>query len=257
MTNPQEKETPQTMEAKSYTLMTADVYDAIYAKKNYEAEAQALKGLVDRYKKTDGNELLDVACGTGLHLPYLVNDFQVTGVDLSEQQLDAAKKRLPDLTFVQGDMRNFDLEHQFDVVTCLFSSIGYVHPFEDLKAAVRNMANHVKPGGVLFIEPWLQPGVFDPNRPPHTETGELPEKHIKVTRTAHNSIDGNISILDMHHVVETPNGTQEFTEEHRLALYTPEEFQQAFAEAGIELHHDEQGLSGRGLYIGTKSMEQE
>lgn len=252
MTDPLEKETPQNMEAQSYTLMTADVYDAIYSKKNYEAEAGALKGLIGRYKQTDGNELLDVACGTGLHLPYIVDDYQVTGVDLSEQQLEAAKKRLPDLTFVQGDMRNFDLQHQFDVVTCLFSSIGYVYPLEDLKEAVGNMSEHLKPGGVLLIEPWLQPGVFDPTRPPHTEVGELPEKHIKVTRTARNSIDGNISILNMQNVVETPNGTQEFTEEHRLALYTPEEFQQAFSEAGLEIHQDEQGLSGRGLYIGVK-----
>jgi SAM-dependent methyltransferase len=249
-----EKETPLTMEAKSYTLMAADVYDAIYSKKNYEAEATVLKGLVDRYKQTDGNELLDVACGTGLHLPYFVDDYQVTGVDLSEQQLDAAKRRLPGLTFIQGDMRNFDLQHKFDVVTCLFSSIGYVHPSEDLKEAVKNMANHVKPGGVLFIEPWLQPDTFDPNRPPHIEVSELPEKHIKVTRTAYNSIDGNISIINMHHEVETPSGTQEFTEEHRVALYTPEEFRQAFAETSLELHHDEQGLSGRGLYIGTKPM---
>ncbi len=242
------------MEAESYTLMTADVYDAIYSKKDYEAEAEALKGLIDRYKKTDGNELLDVACGTGLHLPYMVDDYQVTGVDLSEQQLEAARKRLPDLNFVQGDMRDFDLHHQFDVVTCLFSSIGYVHPFEDLKKAVKNMAAHIKPGGVLFIEPWLQPGVFDPDRPPHTETGELSEKHLKVTRTAHNSIEGNISVLNMHHVVESPAGTREFTEEHKLALYTPEQFQQAFAETGLELHQDEQGLSRRGLYIGVKPV---
>lgn len=242
----------QDMEAKSYTLMTADVYDAIYSTKNYESEALALKGLIEQYKTTEGNELLDVACGTGLHLPYIVDDYQVTGVDLSEQQLEAAKKRLPDLTFVQGDMRDFDLHHQYDVVTCLFSSIGYVHPYEDLKQAIKNMANHLKPGGVMFIEPWLQPGVFDPSRPPHTQIGELPEKQLKVTRTAHNDIDGNISIMNMHHVVETPNGTQKFTEEHRLALYTPQEFQEAFAEAGLELHHDEQGLSGRGLYIGTK-----
>lgn len=239
----------------SYTMMTADVYDAIYSKKNYEAEAQALKGLIEQYKKTDGNELLDVACGTGLHLPYVVDDYQVTGVDLSSQQLEAAKRRLPELTFEQGDMRDFDLGHQFDVVTCLFSSIGYVHPYEDLKEAINNMSSHLKPGGVMIVEPWLQPGVFDPNRPPHTETGELPEKQLKVTRTGTNSLEGNISILSMQHVVESSEGTIEFTEEHRLALYTSDDFKQAFVEAGLELYQDEQGLSGRGLYIGVKSVD--
>ena len=232
--------------------MTADVYDAIYSEKDYASEAKKLKDFISKYKKTDGNELLDVACGTGLHLPHLTDEYQITGVDLSEQQLEAAKKRLPSLTFVQGDMRDFDLHHRFDVVTCLFSSIGYVHPHAELKKAIKNMATHLKPGGVLFIEPWLQPGAFDPNRPPHIQVGELPEKQLKVTRTAHNSIDGSVSILNMHHIVETPKGTQEFTEEHRLALYTPEEFKEAFTVAGLELHHDEHGLSGRGLYIGIK-----
>lgn len=163
---------------------------------------------------------------------------------------------MPGLTFKQGDMRDFNLHHQFDVVTCLFSSIGYVHPYEDLEKTVKNMARHMKPGGILFVEPWLQPGLFDPRRPPHTEVAEHPKKPLKVTRTACNSIDGNISILNMHHLVETPEGTEEFTEEHRLALYTAEQFQTAFKNAGLSVHLDQQGLSGRGLYIGTKSLVQ-
>lgn len=65
------------IEAESYTRMTADVYDAIYSKKNYQAEANVLKGLISRYKKTNGDELLDIACGSGLHLPYLIDDFEV------------------------------------------------------------------------------------------------------------------------------------------------------------------------------------
>ncbi|MEO5627769.1 MAG: class I SAM-dependent methyltransferase [Candidatus Saccharimonadales bacterium] len=244
----------EAMNDKSYTKMTADVYDALYAKKNYESEATKIKGLVASHKKTDGKELLDVACGTGLHLPYLVDDFDITGVDLSEQQLAQARKRLPEISFNQGDMRNFDLGHQFDVVTCLFSSIGYVHPYEDMKEAVANMAKHLKPGGVLLVEPWLQPGVFDPTRPAHSEVGELPEKGLKVTRTAHNGIDGNVSVMNMHHVVESPEGIREFTEEHRLTLYTNEEYQQAFEAAGLSFELDEQGLSNRGLFIGGKPL---
>jgi ubiquinone/menaquinone biosynthesis C-methylase UbiE len=245
---------PDIEEAPSYTLMTADVYDAIYAAKDYKAEAAALKQLIDTYKKSEGNELLDVACGTGLHLPYLIDDFQVTGIDLSAQQIEAARKRLPDNTFIQGDMREFNLRRQFDVVTCLFSSIGYVYPYEDMKKAVKNMTSHLKPGGVLFIEPWLQPDVFDPNRPPHTQVGELPEKHLKVTRTMSSGIEGNISILNAHIMAETPNGTHEFSEQHRLALYTTDEFRSAFLEAGLAFRYDEQGLSERGLYIGIKQL---
>ncbi len=240
------------MHTKSYTKMTADVYDAIYSHKDYAAEAAKLKAIIKRYQKVPGKELLDVACGTGLHLPHLVSDFDITGVDLSEQQIAAVRKRLPELTFVQGDMRDFSLGRQFDAVTCLFSSIGYVHPYEQMEKAVKNMAAHLKPGGVLVVEPWLHPGVYDPTRPPTTVTGELPEKHLKVTRTGYNSLEGNVSIMKMHHVVETPEGKEEFVEEHRLWLYSPEEYERAFRAAGLEVHRDEQGLSGRGLYIGVK-----
>jgi SAM-dependent methyltransferase len=235
-----------------YSRMTADVYDAIYSKKNYESEAAVLKSLVQQYKRTDGNELLDVACGTGLHLPYLADDFQITGIDLSEAQLSGARLRLPQVDFKQGDMRNFRLHRKFDVVTCLFSSIGYMQSEVDMNQAISNMADHLKPGGVLFIEPWLQPIAFDPNRPPHTEVGELPEKHIKVTRTARNSLEGHISVLNMHNVVETPQGTEEFTEVHRLAMYPAEIYQEAIKSSGLSPHYDEQGLSGRGLHFGVK-----
>lgn len=246
-----EQITPEASD-QSYTKMTADVYDALYSGKNYEAEAAKLKGFVDHYKLSNGNDLLDIACGTGLHLPYLVADFHVTGVDLSPQQLAKARERLPDVEFQQGDMRDFDLNKQFDVVTCLFSSMGYVHPYPELEKAVKNLAKHLKPGGVLIVEPWLQPNIFDPNRPPHSETGELPEKGLKVTRTAHNGIDGNVSVMNMHHTVETPEGSYEFTEEHRLALYTHEEYRHAFEAAGVSFTLDEEGLSGRSLYLGVR-----
>lgn len=241
------------MDTESYTKMTADVYDAIYSRKDYETESEKLKGFITRFKQSEGNELLDVACGTGLHLPYLTDDFDITGVDLSQGQVDEAKKRLPQLTFAQGDMRDFDMHHQYDVVTCLFSSIGYVYPQSELEKAIGNMAKHLKVGGALLIEPWLQEGSFDPDRPPLTQTGELPEKNIKVTRTATNSLDGNVSILNMHHVVERPEGTEEFTEVHRVALYSRGDFQKAFEAAGLPMDYDGQGISGRGLYIGVKT----
>ncbi len=249
-----EKNGPPDPTTESYSMMSADVYDAIYARKNYEAEAQALKDVIGHYTKTDGNQLLDVACGTGRHLSYLVDTFSITGVDLSNDQLVAARKRLPDVAFIQGDMQNFELDRKFDAVTCLFSSIGYVYPYKNMERAVMNMAHHLKPGGVLIIEPWLQPDVFDPRRPPHTDVSELPEMQLKVTRTGHNNIDGNVSILTMHHVVESPEGVAEFTEEHRLAMHSTEEYRQAYESAGLTFTEDPQGLSGRGIYIGVKPL---
>lgn len=43
-------------------------------------------------KKSDGNELRDVDCGSGLHLKCLKESFSCTGVDCSEGVLNVAKK---------------------------------------------------------------------------------------------------------------------------------------------------------------------
>ncbi len=60
-------------------------------------------------------------------------------------------------------MLDFELGKQFDVVTCLFSSIGYVQTVPNLRRAIQNMSDHLKPGGVLMIEPWFSRTQFLPN----------------------------------------------------------------------------------------------
>ena len=81
---------------------------------------------------------------------------------MTPEMLEVARARHPEITFHQGDMRTFDLGRRFDVVTCLFSSIGYLRSPSDLRAAVINMARHLQPGGVLIIEPWLTEETWTP-----------------------------------------------------------------------------------------------
>lgn len=60
-------------------------------------------------------------------------------------------------------MRTFDLGRTFDAITCLFSAIGHAGSVEGLEAAVYTMARHLNPGGVLLVEPWLSPQVWQNN----------------------------------------------------------------------------------------------
>lgn len=64
---------------------------------------------------------------------------------------------MPNIPLHEADMRTFDLGRTFDVVTCLFSSIGYFTELDDMQAAIGNMASHLAPGGVLIVEPWIHP----------------------------------------------------------------------------------------------------
>jgi SAM-dependent methyltransferase len=230
---------------------SAVIYDAIYSFKDYADEANTLKGMIARHKRSPGNDLLDVACGTGKHLEYLRPDFTVEGLDLFAEMLGVARQRLPGVPFHQGDMADFDLGRQFDVITCLFSAIGYVKTRDRLDAAVANMARHVKPGGVLLVEPWFAPDTFKPGTV-HGRYVDLPD--LKIARMNLSVVEGRLSIMDMHHLVATPDGVEYYIERHEMGLFVPDEYRAAFVRAGLAVMVHPSGLDGRGMYIGQKPL---
>jgi len=226
---------------------TAAFYDAIYSFKNYQAEAEKLRALIGEKRTAPARSLLDVACGTGLHLSFLRHHFDVEGLDLDAKLLDVARQRCPGVTFHHADMTAFDLGRKFDVVTCLFSAIGYAGTVERLDQAVGNMARHLAPNGLLVVEPWLAPqdwrtGVI------HALFVDRPE--LKIARLNHSQARGRLSVIDFHYLVGTPASIDYLTERHELGLFTREEYLESFRRAGLEVSHDGQGLMGRGLYFG-------
>ncbi|HEX6123058.1 MAG TPA: class I SAM-dependent methyltransferase, partial [Ktedonobacterales bacterium] len=62
-------------------------YDAIYSGKDYAEEARRIKRFIAQHKRSPGNALLDIACGTGGHIPYLRDDFAYEGLDLDPEML--------------------------------------------------------------------------------------------------------------------------------------------------------------------------
>ncbi len=230
---------------------SAIIYDAIYRAqgKDYASEAQKLYALIKQYKLSAGNSLLDVACGTGGHLAYLKQNFKVAGLDNSEEMLIAAKDKFPDINFICADMVDFKIEHTFDAITCLFSAIGYVQTLHRLFQAIKNMKDHLLPGGVIIVEPWFGPGDLGTGKV-HATFVDEPE--LKIARMNINRVEENTSFLDFHYMAATPKGIEYFSEMHTLGLFTEDEYLQSFHAAGLKTIHDPKGLDGRGLYIGIK-----
>jgi ubiquinone/menaquinone biosynthesis C-methylase UbiE len=226
------------------------LYDAIYSFKDYAADASRLTDLI-RERNPTARTLLDVACGTGKHLESLRNEFEIEGLDLDEGLLAVARERLgAAVPLHQGDMRDFDLGRRFDAVTCLFSAIGHVADTEELDAAIGTMARHLGPGGVLIVEPWLEPDVWIPGRL-HLLTVDEPE--LKIARITVPEKHGITSVMNFHYLVATPDGVETFAARLEHGLFTRDEYRTAFERAGLTVEHDEEGLTGRGLWIGTAS----
>jgi SAM-dependent methyltransferase len=190
-----------------------------------------------------------VPCGTGLHLSYLKQHFQVEGLDLDEQLLAIARQRNPEVLLHHTDMVDFALGRTFDVVTCLFSSIGYVKTLDNLSRAIQCMAQHLTAGGVLMIEPWFTPETW---RPGTVHARFIDESGLKIARINTSFVDGQLSSMDMHYLIGTPEGTEHYVERHELGLFTTEEMRHALMTCGLEVTYDATGLTGRGLYIGQR-----
>jgi hypothetical protein len=79
-----------------------------------------------------------------------------------------------------------------------------------------------------------------------------PELKI-ATMYANDPPENKISILNIHYLVGTPTGIERFEERHELGLFTDEEYMTAFEEANLDVYRDEEGLFGRGLFIGWDS----
>lgn len=228
---------------------SAAFYDAIYSFKDYQTEAEKLHTLIEQYKRSSGQALLDVACGTGQHTRQLREHYAIEGLDLDPGLLEVARQNCPGVAFHQGDMIDFELSRQFDVLTCLFSAIGYVRTVENLNRTIANFARHLRAGGVAIVEGWLLPEQFQAG---HLGATFVDQPELKIARLNTSSMVGNVSVLHFHYLVGTPDGISTFTEDHELGLFTDAEYRAAFASAKLELHVDMEGLTGRPVYIGIK-----
>lgn len=230
-------------------MHSAPYYDEIYSFKDYAKESERLMEIISDHCRSDGTRLLDVACGTGSHIEHLRRQFEVEGLDREEGFLEIVRTKFPELTFHNGDMREFDLGERFDVVTCLFSSIGYMTTVGDLNKAIANMGRHLVKGGVLIVEPWFSGEAWRTNTP-HMVTVDKPE--LKIARVTTSLTEGRLAVMDMHHLIGTPESTHHFVERHEMLLASHDELMNAFRLAGLDPVHVEEGLTWRGLYIGTK-----
>jgi SAM-dependent methyltransferase len=230
---------------------SAIIYDAIYRTqgKEYASEAKKICELIHQYKKSEGVSFLDLGCGTGNHIRYLQESFKIEGLDNSPEMIELARKKFPDLRFYIANMVDFELGRTYDVIACLFSAIGYVETIFNLKQTLKTIDFHLKPGGVVIIEPWFGPGVLDTGK---VHAVFVDEPKLKIARMNINRVVGNISYLDFHYMVASPGGIEYFSETHPLGVFTDDEYKQAFRHAGLKVIHDLEGLDGRGLYIGIK-----
>jgi ubiquinone/menaquinone biosynthesis C-methylase UbiE len=101
---------------------------------------------------TPATKLLDVGCGSGLFCQLAVNKrMNVTGLDATTELIAEAKKRVPNVNFLVGEMEELPFEERsFDVV-CGFNSFQYA---ANIKNALIEAKRVLKDGGKLATMIW-------------------------------------------------------------------------------------------------------
>lgn len=224
----------------------ADLYDRVYSFKDYGHEVRQLRRILRLHGIRPGARLLDVGSGTAEHLVHLAPHYEVVGLDASIEMLRVARSKLPGVRFYRGRMETFDLGRRFDIITCLFSGIGYVRTLGALRATVRRMSAHLAQGGLLVVEPWLEPSAFESG---HSHLLTVDEPDLKIARLSFGSREGRTSVIEMRYLVSDPHGIRSFHERHEMGLFTRSQMIRAFEAAGLRAEHRSSGLSGRGIYL--------
>lgn len=113
-----------------------------------DADAAAIAALLEL---PSGARVLDAPCGSGrIAVRLAERGLDVTGVDISPQEIEAARARGSSATFEVGDLRELP-EGAFDAVVQWGNSFGYM-PYEGTLEALQSAARALKPSGRLLLE---------------------------------------------------------------------------------------------------------
>ena len=119
--------------------------------------------VVGEVRRAKPGRILDVATGTGdlaIAMACRIRDVQVLGVDLSEQMLAVARRKIEArgldgrIVLDRGDAERLAVaDASVDVATVAFG----VRNFGDLGAGLRELARTIKPGGKVVILEFSRP----------------------------------------------------------------------------------------------------
>jgi len=227
-------------------------YDAMYVDDDsYRSEVEKVVALVEQHKKSEGTTtigksttsthshapcgtltLLDIACGTGAQAAYLQEYFTVTGIDICDEMLEVAKRKVRNASFINADMCNFNLHNQFDVIVNLYGSIGQVESLEHMQMAMNCVSKHLKPGGIFILTPWSTKESFREALVGRAKTYELSGfcrmETVKLVSPSKIKID-------YHHLISDNLDVKYYQHSNYITLFSESEYVSSILNTGMQI----------------------
>ena len=128
----------------SVNVWDADLYD-----NKLSFVSNLGKGVVELLQPQSGEKILDLGCGTG-DLSYEISKSGaiVTGIDFSEEMLEKASEKYPQISFLVQDGETFRTNEKYDAV---FSNAA-LHWMKQAEKVVESVGLALHPGGRFVAE---------------------------------------------------------------------------------------------------------
>ena len=137
-----------------YLVSKEEVIFYDIAVQDWPGEIEFYRSLVRDVKQHNG-KMLDIACGTGRVSLQLVSEgVPISGLDISSDMLAAIRRKSDSLTNVHwflGDMRDFNLGEQFDLIIIPGHAFQFMLTSQDQAACLNCIRRHLSPNGKLVI----------------------------------------------------------------------------------------------------------
>ena len=216
----------------------ADIYDLVYADKDYVAEADFIDQLIQKFRASKVTTVLDVGCGTGKHAHELSKKgYELLGIDFSEQMIKKAKENFYEvqaLDFRQGDIRDFTVKDKYDACLCMFVVLGYMTENDDIESAFKNIRKNIKKGGLFIFDIWNGLAVLKTPQSVRVKTVE--DELLKVIRIATPNLRAFKHRCDITYnyiVFEKDKSVREIEEVHNVRFFFPLEMEKYLEDTGF------------------------
>jgi len=127
----------------------------------FDLEVERLNPLADFSSRIPQmGHILDAGCGNGLYSRYLSEEFKVIGVDISEKQIELAKKNAPKANFICEDMTKINYPDEYFDGILSFYAIIHV-PRDEHYDLLSNFYRMLKFNGAVLL-------IFQSNNDPES-----------------------------------------------------------------------------------------
>ncbi|MGL4981035.1 MAG: class I SAM-dependent DNA methyltransferase [Fusobacteriaceae bacterium] len=208
------------------------VYDYFMEHCDYTQWTDQIYSIFKKYNKESGN-LLDIGCGTGEMGLRLTEKYRYSGLDLSEEMLRLANKKLKklDIQLYQADMVNFVMPERFDVAVALFDTVNHLTSNDELTSHLICMRETLKDDGVYIFDlidrefmNMMFPG------------GTFVDLRNKISVIWEHELEEGIDYIDATYFIKNKAGAYDkFTEGYEKKIFTQEEVELSLKKSGMKL----------------------